>query len=90
MEGVSLKGLHLSSTSVDAFTRMPHLRILILDDVNMEKMPASARLPGLAMLSCQNASGTSLPFALESIKQAAVLDISGSSELARLPDDLQA
>ena len=89
MEGLSLTGLHLGSTTFDALSRMRHLRILILDDVT-EKMPSGAQLPCLAMLSWRNARGHLLPFALKSIKQAAVLDISGSSELARLPDDVQA
>ena len=68
---------------------MPELRTLILDGVKAESRVCGIQIPRLAMLSWRGAHGPSLPFALEAVKSAAVLDISGSNELERLPAALQ-
>ena len=73
-----------------ALSRMPRLRILILDGVKMDIKLSGLDLPVLAMLSWRDAGKASLPISLETVKAAAVLDISGSNELERLPIDLQA
>ena len=90
VEGVSLQGLQLHSTSFEALSRMPKLRILILDDVKTNVLLSGFKLPRLAMLSWRGARGRSLPFALRTIQTAAVLDIWRSSELERLPSNMQA
>ena len=69
---------------------MPQLRILILDSVDVSGTLSGFELPCLAMLSWQNIGGPSLPFVLKTVKSAAVLDISGSENLEKLPADLQA
>ena len=89
-EGISFAGLQADSFMFGALSRMPHLRILILDGVKMDNMLSGFRLPRLAMLSWRKAAERSLPFTLETVMSAAVLDISGSNELERLPSDLQA
>ena len=68
---------------------MPQLRILILDGAETDSMLSGFHLPNLAMLSWRDAVGPSLQFALETVKSAAVLDISGNNKLLNLPDDLQ-
>ena len=112
VEGIPLSGLQaVDVTSLKAFSRMPLLRILILDGVAMDglqkgpvsslamlsrragltasSLPPGFHLPRLAMVSWRDISGPSLPFLLNLIKSAAVLDISGSSKLNRLPGNLQ-
>ena len=90
VEGISLAGLRVDSAMAEALSCMPDLRILILDGVKLDGVLSGAQLPRLAMLSWRDAGGPVLPFALEAVKSAAVLDISGNGELERLPADLQA
>ena len=90
MEGISFQGMQADSDNFEALGRMPQLRILILDGVKTDSLLSGVQLPSLAMLSWRDASGPSLPFALEAIESAAVLDIAGNVALERLPADLQA
>ena len=90
MEGISLAGLRADSTTLKALSRAENLRILILDYVEMNRVVSGFHIPQLAMLSWRNAGGVSLPFALEIVKSASVLNISGSYELERMPTNLEA
>ena len=94
VEGISFQDFHRDLPDLpEALRRMPNLRILILDGVqidNMESVLSGFQLPRLAMLSWRDAGGPSLPIALEAIPSAVVIDIAGSLELERLPADLQA
>ena len=85
LEGIALPGLQADSTTNEAFRRMPRLRILILDGVKLNSKLSGFQLPRLAMLSWREVSGPLLPFATDIITAAAVLDISDSTELERLP-----
>ena len=108
LEGISLSGLRADTVDFESFSRMPLLRILVLDGVDMgdalssfelphltmsswrgfstHEMLFGFHLPYLAMFSWRDAGGVSLPFALETVRQAAVLDMSRSDELKkRLP-----
>lgn len=65
---------------------LPHLAMSSWRGFNPHNMLFGFHLPYLAMLSWRDAGGVSLPFALETVRQAAVLDISRSEELLkRLP-----
>ena len=69
---------------------MPQLRILVLYGVIIHSMLSGCHLPRLAMLSWRDACKSILHIALETVKSAAVLDISGNNMLERLPESLQA
>ena len=90
VEGISLAGLTVDSIILEALSRMPQLRILILDGVKTDMTLSGVRLPRLAMLSWRDAGTPLLPFALEMVEEAAVVDISWNEELERLPNNLQA
>ena len=89
MEGISVAGLQADSLPLEALSRMPRLRVLVMDGVQTDSMLSGFHLPRLAMLSWRNAGGLMLPVALEAIMSAAVLDISGG-DVQRLPDNLEA
>ena len=89
MEGISVAGLQADALDVKALSRMPRLRILVLDGAKVDDTLSGFRIPRLAMLSWRGAGARSLPFALETVKSAAVLDIAGGS-IERLPENLQA
>ena len=90
LDSISLAGYKAGSLGFEALRHMPGLQILILDGVKSANMLSGFQIPNLAMLSWQGASGRSLPVDLQAAKSAAVLDISGSDELVRLPTDRQA
>ena len=90
MEGVSLPGFQAECKTIEALRRMPQLRVLILDGAKMDIMLSGFQMPQLALLSWQDADASLLPFALETVKSVAVLDISGNVKLERLPADMQA
>ena len=90
VQGIALTGLRADSTAFEALGRMSQLRILVLDGVKMESVLSGFHIPRLAMLSWRDASEPSLPFSLDIIRSAAVLDLSGRSGLDKLPADLQA
>lgn len=89
VEGISLLGLQAYPINLQALSRMPQLRILILDGTQADTILSGFNMPRLAMLSWRDAHGPSLPFALQIATAAAVIDISGSNELKSLPDSLQ-
>ena len=90
VQGVSLPGLQADLARFEAISRMTQLHILVLDGVKMQHEPLSGfQLPHLAMFSLRCAHGPSLPFALEAIESAAVLDISERKELESLPAELR-
>ena len=90
MEGIAFPHLRAHSTSFEALSRLPHLRILIIDGVKVDSVLSGFHLPRLAMFSWRYARGPALPCALKPFKSAAVLDISGSAALVRLPDSFKA
>ena len=50
LEGVSLSGMHVDSAIFEALSRMPMLRILIMDDVESNNMHFAIQAPRLATL----------------------------------------
>lgn len=86
VEGVSLLGLPSAQASE---LRMPLLRILILDGVDMEGW-ACIDAPELAMLSWRGGKWATMPLSLDGISNIAVLDLQDCSNLETLPDNLQA
>lgn len=89
MEGISVAGLRAHELNVEALSRMPRLRILVLDGATVNGALSGFRMPHLAMLSWRDSGAHSLPFALKTVKTAAVLDIAGGG-IERLPENLQA
>ena len=87
VEGISLLGLPLAVRASEL--RMPLLRILILDGVDMEA-GAYIDAPQLAMLSWHGGKWAAMPLSLDGIPQLAVLDLQHCSNLETLPDNLQA
>ena len=89
-----MPGSQADARVLEGLSRMPELRILNLDAVKAGNMPSELQLPRLAMLSWRDAGGPLLPFNLQSIESAAVLDMSSRGRpeeaLERLPDNLQA
>ena len=89
VEGISLLGLS-SAVRASQLCRMPFLRILILDGVNMEGC-SHIVAPQLAMLSWRSGNmGSAMPLSLDGIPGVAVLDLQGSFTLETLPSSLQA
>ena len=76
LEGISLAGLRAEVLNFQALSRMPQLRILILDGIKTQHILSSLHLPRLAMLSWQDFDQPSVPFAFNTMKSAAVLGIS--------------
>ena len=79
MEGISVAGLRADALNVEALSRMTRLRILVLDGTTVDSALSGFRMPGLAMLSWHDSGARALPFALETVKSATVLDIAGGS-----------
>ena len=87
VEGISLLGLPLALQTSNLC--MPLLRILVLDDVNMERK-ACIDAPQLAMLSWRGGAWAAMPLSLYDIPPVAVLDLQDCTTLETLPGDLQA
>lgn len=89
VEGISLQGLGSDPAEFEGLTRMPKLRILILDGVKAGRVLSGMHATRLAMLSWRGADGPLLPLNFfDIIKSAAVLDMSGG-DIKRLPSNLQ-
>ena len=84
LDGVKAKSMHFGY-------RAPRLAMLLCQaGFKGHKVLSGFQLPRIAMMSWRNADGRALPLAFGTIKSAAVLDISESAQLKRLPADLQA
>ena len=68
----------------------PHFAMASWHGCKLHRILLDLHLPHLAMLSWRNAGVNFLPFSFRGIKSAAVLDMSGSYGLQRLPHTLQA
>ena len=88
VEGISLVGL-ASPVNTEALSRMPDLRILIADGVDVESPLTGFELPKLAMLSWREKAGQELSFGWSTVRKAAVIDLQGCHNLTDLPDGLQ-
>lgn len=84
-----MAGLRADALNVEALSRMTRVRILVLDGITVDSALSGFRMPGLAMLSWRDSGARALPFALETVRSAAVLDIAGGG-IERLPENLQA
>ena len=89
VEGISVAGLRADALNAEALSRMARLRVLVLDGATMDGALSGFRMPRLAVLSWRDSNARSLPFALETVKAAAVVDIAGAG-IERLPENLQA
>ena len=88
VEGLSLVGLP-SPVNCEALGRMPNLRILIMDGVDVKSPLTGFELPHLAMLSWRNHASEELPLNCDTVRNAAVLDLQGCSNLTSLPDGIE-
>ena len=88
VEGISLSGLP-SAVRASSLCRMPVLRILVLDGVDVDGCACIAA-PQLAMLSWHSGEWRAMPLSLDGIPQTAALDLRGCSKLETLPGSLQA
>ena len=89
VEGISVAGLRADALNAEALSRMARLRVLVLDGATMDGALSGFRMPRMAVLSWRDSNARSLPFALETVKAAAVVDIAGAG-IERLPENLQA
>ena len=87
-EGLFMMG-QPSPLNTDALGRMPNLRILVSDGVDMEQPLTGFELPQLAMLSWRNHASEELPLDFNTVRNAAVLDLQGCSNLLSLPNGLE-
>lgn len=88
VEGISLVGL-ASPVNAEALSRMPNLRILIADGMDVRLPLTGSELAKLAMLSWREKAGRELSFDWTTIRKASVIDLQGCPTLTDLPDGLQ-
>ena len=84
-----MSGLQTDSTEIEALNRMPMLQILIPDGIKTNTTISALQLPRLVLLSWRGACAPLLPFDVEGMKSAVVLDILGGN-VKWLPRNLQA
>ena len=89
VQGISMVGL-VSPVDAEALARMPNLRLLNADGVDVKQPLRGLDLPALAMLSWREKAGSELSFDWYTARTAVVIDVQGHPTLARLPDDMQA
>ena len=88
VEGISLVGL-ASPVNAEALRRMPNLRIIIADGMDVTAPLTDVKLPKLAMLSWREKAGRELSFGWNTVRKAAVIDLQGCPTLTDLPDGME-